>query len=277
MRVTRAMSTRMRRRGVDLTAFGKRCHGFRLSDCYRRSRPCNQIGATASTRPDRADTRLRQPPHRLAGFDFPTSRTVPQSILENGDGDLIISKAFTWSGPVARIGAVGVARAAYEWALQWSKTFTSLCDRSIIHYQNVGYMLVDIAMRIEACRYLCWKAAHYLDLYDSEGHAMGAMSKVFSCELMFDTVFKCMQVVGVNAVNKEHPLERHLRDSVINPLYDAGTMGISQPSRPQCSGRSRSPSDRPQLRGSQASAGQGLARPPSALPHPFHAHLCELA
>ena len=121
-----------------------------------------------------------------------------------------------------------MARAAYEWALQWSKTFTSLGDRPIIHYQNVGYMLVDIAMRIEACRYLCWKAAHYLDLYDSEGHAMGAMSKVFSCELMFDTVFKCMQVVGVNAVNKEHPLERHLRDSVINPLYDEGTMGMQR-------------------------------------------------
>jgi hypothetical protein len=55
-----------------------------------------------------------------------------------------------------------------------------------------------------------------------------------------------------------------------------GVSRFSQPSRAQCSGRSRGPSDRRQLRDSQASAGQGLARPPSALPHPFHAHLCEL-
>jgi alkylation response protein AidB-like acyl-CoA dehydrogenase len=95
-------------------------------------------------------------------IEFENCRVPEENAFALEDGDLIISKAFTWSGPVAGIGAVGVARAAYEWALQWSKTCTSLGDRSIIHYQNVGYMLVDIAMRIEACRYLCWKAAHYL-------------------------------------------------------------------------------------------------------------------
>jgi hypothetical protein len=35
--------------------------------------------------------------------------------------------------------------------------------RPIIHHQCPGYVLGDVAARIEACRYFCWKTAHYLD------------------------------------------------------------------------------------------------------------------
>ncbi len=145
-----------------------------------------------------------------------------------GDGDLIISKAFTWSGPVAGIAAVATARAAYEYTLGWTRTYTASGSRPIIYHQTVGYMLADLAMKIEACRYLCWKAAHYLDLYDSEGHALGAMSKVLSGEMAFEVVFKCMQVMGVNALDTVHPLEKHLRDVTVFPLYDAGNMGMQR-------------------------------------------------
>jgi alkylation response protein AidB-like acyl-CoA dehydrogenase len=159
---------------------------------------------------------------------FEDCRIPEENMFAIGDGDLIISKAFTWSGPVAAIAAVGVARSAYEYTLEWAKTYTAGGGKPIIMHQAVGYMLTDIAMRIEACRAFSWKAAHYLDQYDSEGHAIGAMSKIFCGELMFDTVFKCMQVMGVNAVDKRHPLERYLREAVIFPLYDAGNIGMQR-------------------------------------------------
>ncbi|MGH6897860.1 MAG: acyl-CoA dehydrogenase family protein [Geminicoccaceae bacterium] len=169
--------------------------------------------------------------HRLCqnnAMTFEDCRIPEENMFALGDGDLIISKAFTWSGPVAAIAAVGVARAAYEYTLEWAKTYTAGGDKPIIMHQAVGYMLTDIAMRIEACRAFSWKAAHYLDQYDSEGHAIGAMSKIFCGELLFDTVFKCMQVMGVNAVDKRHPLERYLREAVIFPLYDAGNIGMQR-------------------------------------------------
>lgn len=155
-------------------------------------------------------------------------RVPEENAFAIGDGDLIVSKAFTWSGPVAGIAAVGVARSAYEFVLDWSKTYKAAGDKPIINHQAVGYMLADVAMRIEACRYLCWKAAHYFDLYNTEGQAFGAFAKVFSTELMFDTVFKCMQVMGVNSLNTEYPLGRYLREAVIFPIYDAGTMGMQR-------------------------------------------------
>ena len=102
---------------------------------------------------------------------------------------------------MAGIAAVGVARAAYEAALDWAKTYTAGGPQPIIHYQYPGYVLGDVAARIEACRYFCWKTAHYLDQHDYHGEMIGAMCKIHCTELLFDAVYKCMQVVGVNSVD----------------------------------------------------------------------------
>lgn len=167
--------------------------------------------------------------HRLCQnniITFENCRVPEENVFAEGDGDLIIAKDFTWSGPVAAIAAVGVARSAYEYVLKWAKTYTAGSDKPIIHYQAVGYALADVAMKIEACRAFSWKAAHYLDMYDSEGHAIGAMAKVFCGEEMFKSVFKCMQVMGVNALDRNHPVERYLREALVFPLYDAGNLGM---------------------------------------------------
>ncbi|GGY09566.1 acyl-CoA dehydrogenase [Litchfieldella qijiaojingensis] len=167
--------------------------------------------------------------HRLCqnnSIIFENARVPEENVFAEGNGDLIIAKAFTWSGPVAAIAAVGVARSAYEYVLNWSKTYTAGGDKPIMNYQAVGYKLAELAMKIEACRAFSWKAAHYLDQFDSEGHAIGAMSKVFNGEILFNGVFQAMQVMGVNALDKVHPVEKYLRESIVFPLYDAGNVGM---------------------------------------------------
>lgn len=169
--------------------------------------------------------------HRLnqnADIVFERCRVPVENAFAIGDGDLIVSKAFTWSGPVAGIAAVGVARSAYEYTLRWAKSYTAGGQVPIIQHQAPGYMLVDAAMRIEACRALCWKAAHYLDQFDSEGHAIGAMAKVYASETMFEVVYRCMQVMGINALDKLHPLEKLLREAAVLPIYDAGNIGMQR-------------------------------------------------
>ena len=157
---------------------------------------------------------------------FENCRVSEENVFAVGDGDLIVSKAFTWSGPVAAIAAVGVARSAYEYILKWSKTQTAGGGKPIINHQAVGYALADVAMKIEACRSFSWKAAHYLDLYNSEGQALGAMSKILCGEMMFTSLFKLMQVMGVNSLDKKHPIERFMREAMVFPLYDAGNLGM---------------------------------------------------
>ncbi|MGR6467678.1 acyl-CoA dehydrogenase family protein [Rhizobium sp. PAMB 3182] len=157
---------------------------------------------------------------------FRDCRVPEENAFAIGQGDLAISRAFTWSGPVAAIAAVGVARSAYEYVLEWSKNYTGGGPTPIINHQAVGYSLADIAMKIEACRAFAWKAAHYLDNNESHGHAICAMAKVFCGETLFDAVFRAMKVMGVNALDRRHPVERYLREAAVFPLYDAGNMGM---------------------------------------------------
>ena len=89
-------------------------------------------------------------------------------------------------------------------------------------------MLGDVAAKIEMCRYFCWKTAHYLDQHDYHGEMVGAMCKIQCTEVLFDAVYKCMQVVGVNSVDRKHPFEKLLREATILPLYDAGNFGMQR-------------------------------------------------
>jgi len=171
--------------------------------------------------------------HRLtpnSEIIFDNARVPVENIIEGtkGNGDLLINRNFAWSGPVAGIAAVGVARAAYEAALSWAKTFTAGGPHPIIHHQYVGYVLGDVAAKIEACRYFCWKAAHYIDQHDYHGELIGAMNKTFCTELLFDAVYKCLQVVGVNSADRKHAFEKHLREAAILPIYDGGNFGMQR-------------------------------------------------
>src|SRR3982751_2345699 len=171
--------------------------------------------------------------HRLtpnAEIIFDNARIPAENLIEGtrGNGDLVINRNFAWSGPVAGIAAVGVARSAYEAALDWAKTYTAGGPKPIMYFQYPGYVLGDVAARIEMCRYFCWKTAHYLDQHDYHAEMLGAMCKIQCTELLFDTVYKCMQVVGVNSVDRQHPFEKLLREATILPLYDAGNFGMQR-------------------------------------------------
>ena len=159
---------------------------------------------------------------------FRNARVPEQNLFAEGDGDLLVNRAFTWSGPVAAIAAVGVARAAYEFALKWARTYTGGGSTPIIDHQAVGNLLVDVAARIEAGRYLSWKAAHYMDRHDSEGHALGAMNKTFCGDAMQSVVFDCMRIVGVNSLDKKFGMEKLYRESLVFPLYDAGSLAMQR-------------------------------------------------
>lgn len=155
-------------------------------------------------------------------------RVPEENILAPGDGDLLINRNFTWSAPIASIAAVAVARGAYEFALKWAKTYTGGGSSPIINHQAVGHLLAEVAAKIEAGRYLCWKAAHYMDGLDGGGHAIGGMNKTFCGDLMQSVVFDCMRIVGVNALDRKFPMAKFYRESMVFPLYDAGNLAMQR-------------------------------------------------
>jgi alkylation response protein AidB-like acyl-CoA dehydrogenase len=188
--------------------------------------PRGAPGFTVHETLDKLGHRLTvQPRLRYENCRVPEANLIPGT---RGNGDLAITKAFTWSGPVAGIAAVGVMRAAFEFALQWSKEYTAGGRHPIIHHQNAGYLLANMKMRIEAARYLSWRAAHYLDQYDCEGQEAGALSKIYCGELAIDVINMAMRLVGIHSYIRDYPLEKHMRDALCFPIYDAGNMGMQR-------------------------------------------------
>lgn len=171
--------------------------------------------------------------HRLAAnaeVIFDNARVPAENLLPGaaGDGDFVINRNFAWSGPVAAIAAVGVARAAYEAALAFAKGNTAGALKPIINFQNVGYVLGDVAAKIEMCRYFSWRAADYLDKHDHHAELVGAMNKIQVTEMMFDAVYKCMQIVGVNSLETKSLFGKYLREASVLPIYDGGNMGMQR-------------------------------------------------
>jgi nitroalkane oxidase len=143
-----------------------------------------------------------------------------------GQGKEIISGAFSWTAGIIGAACVGVMRAAFDYAFDFCHRERRLGSTPVIDHQNVGFMLADARMRIEAARYLTWKACHYFDSTGGRGEELAIMAKVYCSELCVQTVYDLMRVVGVESYTPRTPLERLLRDAVVFPLYDGGNLGV---------------------------------------------------
>ncbi|WP_416429739.1 acyl-CoA dehydrogenase family protein [Paenarthrobacter nicotinovorans] len=157
--------------------------------------------------------------------EVPAANLLPGAA---GNGDFVINRNFAWSGPVAAIAAVGIARTAYEMALEFAKNNSAGSLGPIMRFQNVGYVLGDVAAKIEMGRVFALRAADYLDKHDLHAELIGAQSKIQVTEMMVDVVFKCMQIVGVNSLEKSRGFARLLREASVQPIYDGGNMGMQR-------------------------------------------------
>ena len=142
-----------------------------------------------------------------------------------GDGIKIVSTNFAWTAALIGAACVGVMRAAFDHALAFAKADARSGPHPIIDYPTVGYMFADMKMRIEACRYLTWKACHQFDVSGGAEHELAVMSKVFCSETCVDVVYDAMRVVGVDSYTDMHPLAELMNDAMCFPLYDGGNMG----------------------------------------------------
>jgi acyl-CoA dehydrogenase len=153
---------------------------------------------------------------------------VPQSNLlgQEGSGFKVALKSLD----LARIlsgGAisVGVARAAYEVALKYSKERVQF-GKPIFENQTISFMLADMIINIEASRLLVWKAAYLMDKglpFTKES----AIAKVFSSDAAMKITTDAVQILGGYGYMKDYPVEKYMRDAKLLQIYD-GTNQIQR-------------------------------------------------
>ncbi|UGQ12832.1 acyl-CoA dehydrogenase family protein [Yinghuangia sp. ASG 101] len=133
---------------------------------------------------------------------------------------------FESSRPAVGAQAVGIARAAYEYALDYARTREQF-GRPIIDNQGVAFTLADMRTRIDAARLLVWRASWMAATGQAFDAAEGSMSKLYAGETAKQVTAQAMQILGGNGFTREYPVERMHRDSAVYTVFE-GTSEIQR-------------------------------------------------
>ncbi len=133
---------------------------------------------------------------------------------------------FEASRPTVGAQALGIARAAYEYALDYAKERTQF-GRAIIENQSIAFTLADMKLEIDAARLLVWRASWMGRRGMPFEAAEGSMSKLKAGEVAVWATERAIQILGGNGYTREYPVERMHRDAKIYTIFE-GTSEIQR-------------------------------------------------
>jgi acyl-CoA dehydrogenase len=133
---------------------------------------------------------------------------------------------FEASRPTVGAQALGIARAAYEYALDYAKEREQF-GKKIIENQAIAFTLARMKMEIDAARLLVWRASWMGRNQVPFENAEGSMSKLKSGEVAVWVSERAIQILGGNGYTREFPVERFHRDAKIYDIFE-GTAEIQQ-------------------------------------------------
>jgi acyl-CoA dehydrogenase len=135
-------------------------------------------------------------------------------------------QTFEASRPTVGAQAVGIARAAYEYALDYAKEREQF-GKKIIENQAIAFTLADMKMEIDAARLLVWRASWMGRTGKEFTAAEGSMSKLKAGEVAVWSTERAIQILGGNGYTREFPVERMHRDAKIYTIFE-GTSEIQR-------------------------------------------------
>jgi alkylation response protein AidB-like acyl-CoA dehydrogenase len=133
---------------------------------------------------------------------------------------------FEATRPTVAAQAVGIARAAYEFSLDYAKERRSF-GKPIIEHQAIAFKLADMRTRIDAARLLYQRAAWMAMTGKPFGAGEGSMSKLFAGETAVWVTEQAIQILGGYGYVRDYPVERWHRDSKIYTIFE-GTSEIQR-------------------------------------------------
>ena len=132
---------------------------------------------------------------------------------------------FEATRPAVGAQALGVARGAYEIALDYAKERVAF-GKPIIMNQAIAFKLANMATQIDASRLLIWRAA-WMGRNGGFKNAEGSMSKYYASETAVRVTEEAIQILGGYGYTREYHVERMHRDAKIHTIFE-GTSEIQQ-------------------------------------------------
>ena len=174
----------------------------------------------------RLEDKLGQHSSDTAQINFDQCRIPATNLIgAEGEGYKIALSALEGGRIGIAAQSVGMARAAFECALQYAKERESF-GQPIFNHQAVGFRLADCATQIEAARQLIWHAA---SLRDAGLPCLkeAAMAKLFASEMAERVCSAAIQTLGGYGVVSDFPVERIYRDVRVCQIYE-GTSDVQK-------------------------------------------------
>lgn len=133
---------------------------------------------------------------------------------------------FEATRPLVGAQALGIARAAYEFSLDYAKERMAF-GRPIIENQGIAFKLADMKMEIDAARLLVWRACWMAAVKKPFESGEGSMSKLKAGEVAVHVTEEAIQILGGYGYTRDYPVERWHRDSKIYTIFE-GTSEIQR-------------------------------------------------
>jgi alkylation response protein AidB-like acyl-CoA dehydrogenase len=144
--------------------------------------------------------------------------SVPRSARLGGEQGSNVSKLLAYSRVGLSALAVGLARTAHEYALNYAKERQAF-GRAIAQFQSIAFMLAEMAWEVDAARLLVLEAAWNLD-QGNDSLAQSALAKLYSDEMVLMVADRSVQILGGHGYIREHPVEGFLRNARAFPLIN---------------------------------------------------------
>ncbi|HVE73514.1 MAG TPA: acyl-CoA dehydrogenase family protein [Mycobacteriales bacterium] len=197
-------------------------HGIRASHTAEVVlRDCRLPGTALLGGKERLDERLARARERLAASTTGEAATATRS-----KGGQAAMATFEASRPSVGAQAVGIARAAYEYALDYAKERVQF-GRPIVANQGIAFPLADMKTRIDASRLLVWRAAWMGRNEVPFTSGEGSMCKLYAGETAVWVTEQAIQILGGNGYTRDYPVERWHRDAKIYTIFE-GTSEIQR-------------------------------------------------
>jgi acyl-CoA dehydrogenase len=175
---------------------------------------------------DKKEDKLGQRASNTATISFNDVEVPAENLLgEENHGFRLAMMTLDRTRPGVAAMAVGIARAAFEFATEYSKERVQFGVPIAMH-QAIQFMIADMATKIEAGRLLTWQSAVLLD-NGKRNTLASSHAKRFAADSAMEVTVDAVQVYGGYGFIKEYPVEKLMRDAKIMQLYE-GTSQIQR-------------------------------------------------
>jgi acyl-CoA dehydrogenase len=175
---------------------------------------------------DKKEDKMGQRASNTATITFNDTEVPAANLLgEENHGFKLAMMTLDRTRPGVAAMAVGIARAAFEFATDYSKERIQFGVPIAMH-QAIQFMIADMATEVEAARLLTWQSAALLD-QGRRNTLQSSHAKRFAADTAMKVTTDAVQVYGGYGFIKEYPVEKLMRDAKIMQLYE-GTSQIQR-------------------------------------------------